>query len=176
MPLKLPAGYQMRAMKDGEQEALWQIDCAAAQRFADHGFPSLAQTSGPPPHTFLAVLEGRGVWVVADATDIPVGFAVAGDLEGLLWLYEMGVHPSHGKKGIGKALLSAVIDHGKWAFYGTMGLSTFRNVPFNEPFYAKFGFMRVDPLAASSVVCSQFEGEIPEGVHPASRILMIRKL
>ncbi len=78
--------------------------------------------------------------------------------------------------GLGKALLGAVIDYANWAHYGAAALSTFRDIPFNAPFYEKFGFVAIDSSNAPDPLKQRFLSEIPYGVDDSTRVLMIRKL
>ena len=52
-------------------------------------------------------------------------------------LEEIDVHPDHGRRGLGRRLVSAVC---AWAARGGhrwLTLTTFRDVPFNMPFHAR---------------------------------------
>lgn len=167
----------MRAAQPGEGPALHDIEMAASRRFADHGFPSLAGHVSHSRDNYGAAIEGKGVWVCEHAQGAtPVGFAVTTTLPGLLWIDEMAVHPDHGRRGIGKALVAAVLDHGRFAFHNTVGLSTFRDVPFNAPFYERMGFVRVSLKSLPDDIRARFNDEVPHGVLPSTRTVMVRKL
>ena len=161
-------------MKDGEARMLWQIDNAANALFA--AWLPYVQFDTVPFSQFSKMLESRDVWVVADPRDSPAGFAAAGDLDGVYWLDQMAVDPDHARMGLGKALLGAVIDYAKWAYYSNVALSTFRDVPFNAPFYEKFRFVVADSAKAPDSLKQRFLSEIPRGVEDSARVLMIRKL
>ncbi len=105
-----------------------------------------------------------------------LGFAVAGEIGGIFWLKELSVEPDVMRRGVGTALLNAVVERAGWAFHTAVGLSTFREVPFNAPFYARRGFLAVDPDAVPEAIRRQFELELPAGAEIGDRVLMIRKL
>ena len=80
------------------------------------------------------------------------------------------------RQGAGTALLNAVSGHARAAGYRRIGLSTFRDIPFNAPFYARRGWQIVDPDAVSAALRARFLEEVPDGVSPADRVLMILQL
>ena len=161
-------------MKEGETERLRQIDNAANALFA----PWLPEVEfgTVPIERFSMMWESKQVWVMADPDDRPAGFAVAGDLDGVYWLDQMAVHRACSGMGLGKALFGAVIEYANWAHYDAAALSTFRDIPFNAPFYEKFGFVAIDSSNAPDPLKQRFLSEIPDGVDDSTRALMIRKL
>src|SRR6266487_2383211 len=86
--------------------------------------------------------EGR-LWV-ALADEVPVGFALVEMLaEDLPHLQEMDVSPEHGRRGLGTALLKTVVEWLGRSGYQQITLTTFRAVPWNIPFYSRFGFEEI---------------------------------
>src|SRR4051812_10718368 len=94
--------------------------------------------------TSLAELEAasrRGTLWVARADDVPVGFAHVKLLEpNVVHLDELDVHPEHGRRGVGRRLVMTVCDWAATRGYAAVSLSTFRDPPWNMPFYARLGF------------------------------------
>jgi len=89
---------------------------------------------------FVRAQEAGLLWVAVTAENIPVGFALLGEIDGALHLEELDVHPAHGRRGIGAALLLNVCQMAStWSEPGVT-LSTFRAVPWNAPFYSRHGF------------------------------------
>jgi len=92
--------------------------------------------------------------------------------EDLPHLEEIDVHPSHGRRGLGRALVRAVCDWAIVSGYVMLTLTTFRDVPWNLPFYARLGFVEIScetlrpELAA--VVCE----EAHRGLDPHTRAVM----
>ena len=79
----------------------------------------------------------------------PIGFALVLDIGGYAHLAELDVLPSHGRQGVGSALLDAVCTWARSAGYPAVTLRTFRDVPWNAPFYARRGFRVVDSAQLS---------------------------
>lgn len=108
--------------------------------------------------------------------DAPAGYAVAGPLAGFLHLREVSVDPAHGRRGVGSALVGAVLSAAGQSGCGGVSLTTFRFVPFNRPFYARLGFAELPLAAAPLALRAVFERELPQGVDAKERLLMLRRL
>src|SRR5574341_1406291 len=97
--------YTIRLAQVEEFPALREIERAAGKLFAEIGLDNVANAS-PLPLDFLQAQQSAGlVWVLTDMEDRPVGFAVASELDGALYLDEIDVHPAHGRRGLGKRLI-----------------------------------------------------------------------
>jgi GNAT superfamily N-acetyltransferase len=82
--------------------------------------------------------------VAVDPGDVVVGFAIAREVDNTIYLQEMDVDPAHGRRGIGAALVKTVTEWARLHDYHAVSLSTFRDLPWNTPFYAKLGFRILD--------------------------------
>ncbi len=76
------------------------------------------------------------LWVALEPAGAPIGFAVASIRGRRMHLDELDVLPEHGRKGVGSALIEAVEDYALNSGCVEMTLTTFRDVPWNAPFYA----------------------------------------
>ena len=162
-------------MRPDDLDRLVEIDRAGTRLLAKHGFPSLLDQMNDRD-SMERLVSGRAVWIAADAADRANGFAVAEDLGPCLYLHELGVDPAQGRRGIGAMLLAAVVDHARWAFHSVVALDTFRTVPFNAPFYARRGFMAVEPSSVPEELREVVAKGRSAGIHPASRTVMVRRL
>lgn len=88
--------------------------------------------------------DGR-LWIAADDHDRPVGFALVILIEDQPHLDELSVHPDHGRRGLGRQLVDAVQSWTERTGYTRLTLSTFSTVPWNGPFYARMGFVAMNP-------------------------------
>jgi len=122
------------------------------------------------------MLAGHDAWVAVVGPDLPVGYAVAGPLGNHFHLRELSVDPAHGRRGIGTALVRHVIEAARERQSPGVTLTTFRDVPFNAPFYAALGFEELPPGDAPDAVREAFEREVPEGVDPGKRVLMLLRI
>ena len=75
-----------------------------------------------------------------------IGFAVAWVIDGEGHLDELAVTPAHGRRGVGRALVDEVLAWSAARGLPSVTLITFRDVPWNGPFYEKLGFEAVTAL------------------------------
>lgn len=88
----------------------------------------------PPGSVIDSVTDPSKVLVAGDQ---PVAFAYADHLDSHLHLHQIAVHPAHARQGIGAALMAAVFARAEGV---GVTLTTFRDVPWNGPWYARLGF------------------------------------
>jgi len=67
------------------------------------------------------------------------------------------------------------IDAGN-AGFSALTLTTFRDVPWNAPFYARLGFVEIAEPEEHLRLSSELENEARAGLKPAQRVAMIRFL
>lgn len=119
--------------------------------------------------------DGR-VWVAADAQDAPVGFALVVDLGLFAHLEELDVLPEHGRKGLGSALIEAVCEWAATRGFSAVTLSTFRDVPWNAPLYARRGFAVIEPDDLPPELVQIVERERKKGMRTERRVIMQREV
>jgi len=150
------------------------IELAAARLLAGHAPESVLTAT-----TCIAELEeaqrhGR-LWV-ALADDVPVGFAHVAVLEPTaLHLEEIDVHPEHGRRGLGTRLVTVVCAWAAIRGYRSVTLTTFRDVPWNMPFYARLGFAVIPPDELGPALLSVVRDEARRGLDPTRRVAMRRR-
>jgi len=165
--------YTITKARPKDLSLLPAIERAAARLLAGHAPESvLSETT---PHHVLAAAQAHGHLWVAIADDVPVGFAHVEVLEPeVAHLTEIDVDPVHGRRGLGTRLVMAVCAWAATAGYRAVTLTTFRDIPFNMPFYARLGFDVIRPEELSSVLRSIVEDETRRGLDPARRVVMRR--
>lgn len=137
--------FAIRATRASDARALPAIERAAAGAFL--GWDDLAwladgETMSVNRHMSL-LLEGTH-WVATDAQNRLLGFVATEREAGALHVCEMSVHPDEQRRGIGAALLRAAIAHAEDCGLPTVTLTTFRDIPWNAPFYARMGFRMLE--------------------------------
>jgi GNAT superfamily N-acetyltransferase len=163
----MDADSSVRRVRADELPLLPAVEEAADTMFApfDRGaFP------GPgTPEEFADAL------VVLVAGDPPVGLCRIDAIGDGAHLEQLSVHPEHGGHGIGRTLLRAGIDWAEARGYSDLTLTTFRDVPWNGPFYASEGFVEVGP-ADDWLVAHGLAPEEPVMGRYGARIVMVRSL
>jgi len=126
--------------------ALPAIERAAGERFRDYSdLAWLADGEVISAEQHLGYVE-RGLSWLALANDHPVGFILAEAHPSSLFIVELSVDLDWQGKGIGRQLIACVADHARNRGLTALTLTTFRNVPWNAPFYARLGFEKMTTL------------------------------
>ena len=121
--------------------------------------------------------EGRAsfeqrAWVAVDADGSIIGFAVAWVVDGEGHLDELAVAPAHGRRGVGRALVDAVVAWTRAQGLASITLTTFRDVPWNGPYYEKLGFHVVSNLKPA--LQALIDEQATWGLEPSLRVVMRR--
>ena len=167
--------YTIRSARFDEVELLREIERAAGCRFAEIGLEQVAETEPVEIETLQSQQRIGQVWVAADAGDRPVGFVVAFELEHAIHIEEISVHPDHGGRGLGRRLIETLTQWARQQGYQAITLSTFRDVPWNAPFYERVGFRIVEEWEMSTEVRGWFREET-QVWSPLVRVWMRRGL
>jgi GNAT superfamily N-acetyltransferase len=170
----LPPDYRIRAYEPADAATLAMVEARASVLFAEHGFPSLVPSQPPTPEALHAFATAHEAFVAEHAENGAVGYAVVHPLDRFLHLREIAVDPAHGRRGLGTALLRHAVEKSVREGYAGMSLTTFRRLPFNEAFYAANGFVECPLDGAPPALVGQFHTEVPPGIDPATRLLMLR--
>jgi GNAT superfamily N-acetyltransferase len=99
--------------------------------------------------TFSKAQQACQLWIAKTIGGELIGFALVVQIEGFAHLEELAVLPSHGRQGVGSALLMAVCTWAKTAGFTAVTLRTFKSIPWNEPFYKSRGFQVVESSSLS---------------------------
>lgn len=97
------------------------------------------------------------------AGDPAIGFAHVVDMESHAHLAQISVHPDHGRRGIGTALLEAAAERAALKGHGSLTLTTYVDLPWNGPFYTRHGFVEFaddDPRTTAQLAISEEEDSL----------------
>ena len=167
------ARYWITTARPQDLARLPAIELAAARLLAGHAPESVLNETTSPVVLKNALHEGR-LWV-ALVDDGAVGFAHVEVIEReTAHLEEIDVDPEHGRRGLGTQLVLQVCDWAAGNGYAAVTLSTFRDVPWNMPFYARLGFGIVAPEHLSFALRTVVEDETRRGLDPSRRVVMKR--
>jgi len=166
--------YTITAARLSDLSRLPAIELAAARLLEGHAPESVLNETTSLDVLKQAQRDGR-LWV-ALADDVPVGFAHVELIEpDAVHLEEIDVHPDHGRRGLGTKLIGQVWHWAASHGYSAITLTTFRDVPWNLPFYERLGF-DITPLErVSASLRAIVEDETRRGLDPSRRVVMQRR-
>lgn len=136
---------------------------AGIEESGEEMFAALGIVFPGGPMVVEVMIDKGGEILVAG--DPPVGFAAVEDLDGALHLEQISVHADHVRKGIGGLLLREVLERARAAGAPGVSLLTFRDVPWNGPWYARHGFEVLPPDRWGPGLRGHWEAEVRAGLH-----------
>ncbi|WP_188194426.1 GNAT family N-acetyltransferase [Nonomuraea sp. SYSU D8015] len=156
----------VRWAEAGDLPVLVSIELAADRLFEQ------VDITFPPGTTMIEEVDDPGRVLVEGMP--PAGFALVGWVDGNLHLDQLAVHPDSMRQGIGGRLVSAVIDHARAAGAPYVTLTTYRDVPWNAPWYARHGFSVVPEGEWGPELRAVVQHERELGIEVAPRVVMRR--
>ncbi len=167
---------RIRAVGTDELTLLQDIERAAGRCFHDIGMPEIAEDE-PLPAGELARYQRTGLaWVAVDTADAPVAYLIADHVDGNLHVEQVSVHPDRARRGIGRSLLDHLAQHARAAGVPALTLTTFTDVPWNAPYYARCGFRPLDDSALGPGLREVRRQEAAHGLDRWPRVCMRRDL
>jgi GNAT superfamily N-acetyltransferase len=167
----MTGAYRITRARPHDVYVLRDIELAAARLLEGYA-PEAVLAEATAEDEFRIAQQDDLLWVALE-DDAPVGFAHLKLLEpNAVHLQELDVHPAHGRRGIGTRLVTAVCTWAGESGHGAVTLTTFRDVPWNMPFYARLGFAEIQAAAISEALRSILDHEVRSGLDAGRRVAM----
>jgi GNAT superfamily N-acetyltransferase len=115
-------------------------------------------------------LGGGTTTIAIDPTGREVGFVALDQVDGQPFVAQLSVRQSHMRRGIGAELLRGAI--GRLAAGAALWLTTYAHLPWNQPFYERHGFVRVDECECGEELRHQLQFERRWLPRPEQRVAM----
>ena len=166
----------IRPAKKNDAMALPDIERSSGEAFRQ--LPDLrwiaddTVTSQERHETFIR--QGTA-WIAHDDEKNTTGFLTAEIHQNVLHIWQMSVRSDQQRKGIGRDLIRAAELWARSKLLTALTLTTFRDVPWNAPFYRSCGFELVNPIGYPMLL-ETLEAEREAGLPMEQRCAMIRQL
>ncbi|MGZ8751446.1 MAG: GNAT family N-acetyltransferase [Acidimicrobiia bacterium] len=154
------------------------MEDAATTMFDGTGLLSFVPDEPAATNLLNAAIHDDRLWVavagnpVGEAGDVVVGFALGVWCGDDAHLQELDVLPEWGCRGIGRRLVSEVIAWAGRNHRERVTLTTFADVAWNAPFYARLGFSIVPATAWTDALRAVWEHEREMGLPMDQRVVM----
>ncbi len=170
------ADWSIKLAKADDANHLPEIELAAGRLF--ESIPELADFAGghaisPERHRKLIV---KGHCLVAVSGERIAGFLASEPAGRELHIAELSVHPDFQQQGVGARLMRGCQIDAHNSGFSALTLTTFRDVPWNGPFYQRLGFVEVGELDSHARLRGEIAKEVSQGMPEDKRIAMIRFL
>lgn len=163
--------FVLRPARAEDIPVLGVIERAADERFRETGHASFLDGETIPTDAAKRAVEAGRI-TVAEVDGEVVGWLFVTRLGAELCLGQVSVLPSHGRLGIGTALLRDSIERARAAGERTFVLNTQSDVAWNMPWYARHGFVLVPPEEWSPEMRAVTEAQREHGIDWNCRVHM----
>lgn len=174
--MPVPESYSILAATGLHLPEIPKIEQAAASAFPDEDLPAALRYLVTDRDTLLEARNEGRLWVAVDGANHAVGFALAEVFDGEAFLDEVDVHPRHARRGIGTRLVNTVIGWAESREFSSLSLITFRHLPWNAPFYERFGFVQLRRHELGPDMLQILDEEARAGIDVSKRVGMRRML
>ncbi|WP_431207847.1 GNAT family N-acetyltransferase [Burkholderia cepacia] len=169
----MTASILIRPATREDAAAMAAVEVAAAQRFREIGMTDIADGEPTDAADVLARIDGGRAYVAVDMQGACVGFAFYRLLDAQrLYLEELDVAPSHAGQRIGARLIEQVTARAAREGIVEVVLSTFRDAPWNAPYYARLGFGIVDDATLDGTLRAIRAHHVALGLDETRRVFM----
>lgn len=164
--------FSVRPTTIADTALLPAIEQDAGQRFRD--IPELAWIADGPAISLENHQQfvRRGMSWVALTDNRPVGFLLAEAQGKSLFIVEISLHRAWQGKGLGRKLMAYMQAWASQHCFSELTLTTFRDVPWNVPWYARVGFEMLPETSLSAVLRQKLAQEVAHGMAYESRCAM----
>ncbi len=168
--------YRVRPGRAADAALLGGLESAAAKRFASIGLPQIAGGRPTSEADYLALAAETRLWVTEEDGGELVGLAIADRVDDEGYLAEISVHPDHGGRRLAPVMIAEVEAWAREQGFASVSLITFRDVPWNRPYYERLGFVVLDEAAAGPELRAIRNKERARGLDNVSPRVCMRKL
>lgn len=168
--------WSLRLARPADAALMPAIESAASSMFADDPDLQGLDFDDAWEEQELAALIRKGHCLVAHVGERMVGFLVSQPFRRELHIWEMDVHPDFQQRGIGAGLVRAAQIDARNSGFKALTLTTFRDLPWNGPFYERRGFEEVTALDAHPRLAGELANEADDGLPTSRRCAMIHFL
>jgi ribosomal protein S18 acetylase RimI-like enzyme len=135
---------QIRRARRDDLETVREIEREAGRAFASIGMPEIAGDEPPSVAALERFVSAGHAWVAVDASDQPVAFLLSETVDGCAHISQVSVAPEYARRGLGARLIACLEAYAAAKGQPALTLTTFRDVPWNAPYYARLGFVVLD--------------------------------
>lgn len=170
--LKSQREFTIRRAQSWDINLLEHIERSAADIFRTVDLDFLAEGPTMDPAILMSLANEGHLWVAANRFDQPIGFVGGDYLNGHFHIVELSVAKEFQGNGVGRALMDVMVEQVRREGYKSMTLTTYKNLPWNGPWYSRMGFFEVSALDMGRQYLEILESEAQHGLDLRNRCVM----
>ena len=158
---------------EADLQRLVVVEVEAGQVFRTVGMTKVAEDV-PQISDLREAAEAQRLWVTEVEAEI-AGYISAEVLDGNAHVAQVSVAPAYAGRALGRAMMEFLEDWGRAAGCPATTLTTFRDVPWNGPYYLRLGYrvMRTEDIGPELAGTMAHEASLP-GIEASLRCAMVK--
>ena len=167
---------QVRLAELAEIPQLNDVEADAGRSFL--GLPDFAFVADyplPEEEAYFPFIRERRAFACDEGGRI-LGFVLMGEVDGRGHVFQVSVRRGHQRRGLGRLLMARGEDWARSRGFSEVSLTTFRDVPWNGPAYARLGYSQVPDGMAGAELAAILANERAIGLFRQVRIAMLKRL
>jgi len=166
----------IRPARAGDLVRLRAVERAAGGVFRDIGMGPVTDDEPLTVSDLAGYQQDGRAWVAVDEQDRPVAYLLIDRVDNGAHVEQVSVHPDHARQGVGLALIDTAVIWAARHNLAALTLTTFREVPWNAPYYTRVGFRVMTEDQMTSSLCRIREHEAARGLARWPRVTMRRPI
>ncbi|MHC8333666.1 GNAT family N-acetyltransferase [Pseudomonas sp. LB3P25] len=169
--------FAIRRAQPSDAIALPAIERSAAELFrCEPSLAWLADAAVTDAEQHQRAIETNEVWVTQSPDGVLIGFLSAREVANELHIQELSVRQHFQGWGAGRKLLLTAVEHARDRELYGLTLTTFRDLPWNEPFYQRLGFETLSLAQLGPRLATVLNDEVAHGLPGDRRCAMRLRL
>ena len=165
----------IRLARHHDLARLQSIEVAAGEAFRTLGMDRIADDDPPSIAELEPYLDGGRAWV-ADEDGTVTGYLIASIVGDEAHIDQVSVHSDFARRGIGAALIEELERWARSQELSGLSLTTYRDVTWNAPYYARLGFHVVPDADLTDALRANRAHEADLGLDEWPRVVMTRDI
>lgn len=159
-----------------DANAIRTIEFEAGRRFFSVDMAGIADAPPMDLEVVVGKIAAGEVMVAVDADTTCAGFVMFEPQPTRIYVQELDVLTAYAGQRIGAALIEQVAQIARERRLTQLILSTFREVPWNAPYYRRLGFRDIEEGELDAALIARRDAHIARGLDESKRVFMRRDL
>ena len=165
----------IRAATASDTARMQQVEVSAGHAFRVVGMAEVADDDPPTTAVLLDHVDHGRAWVAEHRGEV-AAYLLAEVVDGAAHVEQVSVDAGHAGHGLGRALVEHLDGWARARGLRALTLTTFAEVPWNAPLYARAGFAVVAPDDLTPGLRAVRDAEAARGLDRWPRVAMVRPL
>lgn len=163
----------IRPLREDDAASARDVERDAGRLFLAVGMPEIAYDDPPGEDTLAAFAAAGRAWACEVDGEL-AAYLLLDVVDGAAHVEQVSVRAAYARRRLGLALLETAADWARQHGMSRMTLTTFRDVPWNAPYYAALGFRELPEDEYGPELRALVAREVAHGLWRWPRLAMVK--